>query len=66
MAYIKIMGVYYDFIKTLMENRYLVDVNFIRYKTFQDALSLGFDPEIWEEKNNNRVLIDGIEYKEFK
>lgn len=51
--------------KDLVEIPWLVDVEFESTKLFYSYVFSGFDPEVWELKNGNKVLIKGKPYKEY-
>ena len=40
-----------------MKMKYLVNLHFPNQKMYDNAVNLGFDKDIWEEKNNNKILI---------
>jgi len=65
MAQIKIVGFSDNTLKNLNgKNRYMVDINFVPEITYQQYVKAGFDPEAWEERNSNKVLINGKSYKD--
>jgi hypothetical protein len=50
----------------LTELTWFVDINFMDESIFNKTIELGFSPEIWEEKNKNKVLVKDIWYKDLK
>lgn len=52
-----ILGVGPNVIKELTEKTWIVDIEFYDQKTLDQAINLGFNTDVWEKKNNNKVLI---------
>lgn len=44
-------------IKEITEKRWLVDIEFCDQETLDKAISMGFEVDAWEKKNNNKVLV---------
>jgi len=57
MAKIVIVDINPQLIRDLMFRTYLVHIEFNNLELYNKAVSLGFEKEVWEEKNNNKVLI---------
>jgi hypothetical protein len=51
--------------KLLTDLYWVVDVNFESDTNFYNYVWQGFNPEIWELKNRNYVLIKGQPYREY-
>lgn len=52
-----VLGVNQTVVDKLMGMRWLVDVEFWGQETLDKAISLGFEVDVWEEKNNNKALV---------
>jgi hypothetical protein len=52
-----ILGLGRETVYRLMNLRWFVHIEFIDDDLYEKAVSLGFDKEAWEIKNNNQVLI---------
>lgn len=62
----KVWGVDEKVVRLLTTMRWFVHADFYDIDLLFEAIELGFDPEEWEEKNGNKVLINGTWYKKLK
>lgn len=66
MSSLKIHGIGDKVIQRLTHQKWMVHVDFLNKELFVQAIEMGFYPGHWEEENNNKVLIKGVWYKEYK
>jgi hypothetical protein len=64
--HVKIFGISNNLMHRLTKMTWFVDINFMDDSTFNKAIESGFNPEKWEEKNKNKVLIEDVWYKDIK
>jgi len=58
MAHITVRYISENKVIGFMSRRFMVDLHFINEEDYHLAVSKGFNKEIWEEKNNNKVIIE--------
>ena len=66
MAYVTIVSNYNTQLSDqILNQKWLVDLNFATSNIYESYIRNGFIPGIWENKNKNKILISGIPYKEY-
>jgi len=58
MAHKKILLINEHIVWGLMNARYYVHILFPKQEMYDNAVKLGFNKEVWETKNSNKVIIE--------
>lgn len=54
----QILGVDKTIVDKLMDGKFGVDIKFNSKELYDNAVSFGFNKEKWEQKNDNKVVIE--------
>lgn len=66
MAKVSISKIKTDFkISDIMDIKFKVDVDFMTIDCYKSMLESGFNPQEWEIKNNQKILVEGKHYTEY-